>query len=454
MARDVVIVPHTHWDREWYSPVPDLPPAAGRPARRPAPPAWRPTPSYAHFLLDGQMAVVDDYLAVRPEAEPALRRLAASGRLAMGPWYILMDEFLVSGETIVRDLQLGLERAAAFGGAMAVGYLPDMFGHIAQMPQMLGAVRLRPRGGLAGRPGRRCTARRSGGTPPTARTVRAQYLPEGYGNGAVAARRRQGPGGHDPPASTTDLRASWPAGRTAAVDERHRPPDAPSRGWAGWWPRPTTSRTTTGSGSRSLAEYLAEASSADGSDRGPGAWVWCRASCARAPGPTCSWACASNRTDVRQAAAVAERWIERLAEPLSALWLPPERWPASLLDRGLARADPQLGPRLDLRLLGRRGGRRRAAPLRRGPPDRRGPHVEGPGRAGAHRGGWRAAGGERDGPPPLGARRAHRGRRGDRARHPAAAPVLVAPGDRRADPPRRAAHRGGRARRVRRHRRR
>ena len=48
-----------------------------------------------------------------------------------------MDEFLVSGETIVRNLQMGLARAAAFGGAMDVGYLPDMFGHIAQMPQIL-----------------------------------------------------------------------------------------------------------------------------------------------------------------------------------------------------------------------------------------------------------------------------------------------------------------------------
>ncbi len=48
-----------------------------------------------------------------------------------------MDEFLVSGETIVRNLQLGLERAAAFGGAMEVGYLPDMFGHVGQMPQIL-----------------------------------------------------------------------------------------------------------------------------------------------------------------------------------------------------------------------------------------------------------------------------------------------------------------------------
>ncbi len=134
--RQIAIVPHTHWDREWYEPyqtfrlrlvqlLDDLIPLLER------------DPSYARFLLDGQMAVVDDYLEVRPENEERIRALAAAGRLSMGPWYILMDEFLVSGETIVRDLQSGLLRGAAFGGAMEVGYLPDMFGHIAQMPQIL-----------------------------------------------------------------------------------------------------------------------------------------------------------------------------------------------------------------------------------------------------------------------------------------------------------------------------
>jgi len=116
MARTVAIVPHTHWDREWYQPfqafrlrLVDL--------LDDFLPRLEADPSYARFLLDGQMAVVDDYLALRPEAEPRLRRLAAAGRLAVGPWYILMDEFLVSGETIIRNLQLGFERAAADGGA-------------------------------------------------------------------------------------------------------------------------------------------------------------------------------------------------------------------------------------------------------------------------------------------------------------------------------------------------
>src|SRR5471032_2170557 len=134
--RPIFIVPHTHWDREWYEPFQtfrlrlvhlidgllDL---------------LEGDPSYARFLLDGQMAVIDDYLEIRPENEGRIRALAASGRLSMGPWYILMDEFLVSGETIIRDLQLGINKGAAFGGATQVGYIPDMFGHVGQMPQIL-----------------------------------------------------------------------------------------------------------------------------------------------------------------------------------------------------------------------------------------------------------------------------------------------------------------------------
>src|SRR3546814_12231696 len=79
----------------------------------------------AHFLLDGQMAVVDDYLEIRPDAEERLRALATTGRVAMGPWYALPDEGLVSGETIVRNHQLGRRKAARVGGAMDVGHLHD-----------------------------------------------------------------------------------------------------------------------------------------------------------------------------------------------------------------------------------------------------------------------------------------------------------------------------------------
>src|ERR1700683_3812539 len=135
-AQRVAIVPHTHWDREWYRSYPefrlnlvDVLDALL--------PLLESDDGYSHFMLDGQMAVVDDYLEIRPEDEDRLRSLAVAGRITVGPWYILMDEFLASGETIIRNLQMGLRRAAAFGGAMDVGYLPDMFCHIAQMPQIL-----------------------------------------------------------------------------------------------------------------------------------------------------------------------------------------------------------------------------------------------------------------------------------------------------------------------------
>ena len=180
--RRIAVVPHTHWDREWYEPYQtfrlrlvhlvdtllDL---------------LENDPSYSRFLLDGQMAVIDDYLEVRPHNEERIRALAASGRLSMGPWYILMDEFLVSGETIVRDLQLGLLRATAFGGAMEVGYLPDMFGHIAQMPQILRLAGFEHAVVWRGVPS---VIDKSGFTweAPDGSTVRAEYLVTGYGNGA------------------------------------------------------------------------------------------------------------------------------------------------------------------------------------------------------------------------------------------------------------------------------
>ncbi len=179
----VGIVPHTHWDREWYAPfqqyrvqlvhlVDDL---LG---------LLEADPSFTRFLLDGQTAVVDDYLAVRPDAAPRLAALAAAGRLQVGPWMILMDEFMVSGETIVRNLQHGLVRAAALGGdaAMRVGYLPDMFGHVAQMPQILRLAGLEHAVVWRGVPSD-VTRTAFWWRAPDGSEVRAEYLYGSYSNG-------------------------------------------------------------------------------------------------------------------------------------------------------------------------------------------------------------------------------------------------------------------------------
>lgn len=178
----VAVVPHTHWDREWYSPfqtfrlrlVDMLDELI---------PLLETDPSYSRYLLDGQMAVVDDYCEVRPEMAERIRRLAASGRLSVGPWYILVDEFLTTPETLIRDLQLGIERGAAFGGATSVGYLPDMFGHIAQMPQILRQAGFAHTVLWRGVPSA-ITKSAFTWRAPDGSAVRAEYLMSGYGNGA------------------------------------------------------------------------------------------------------------------------------------------------------------------------------------------------------------------------------------------------------------------------------
>src|SRR6266540_2682714 len=132
---DIHVVSHTHWDREWYltyeqfrlrlvaliDRLLDLLDA---------------DPAYKYFHLDGQTIVLEDYLEIRPEQEARLRRAIASGRILIGPWYVMPDEFLVSGESIVRNLGRGHHIAREFGTPMPVGYLPDLFGHVAQMPQI------------------------------------------------------------------------------------------------------------------------------------------------------------------------------------------------------------------------------------------------------------------------------------------------------------------------------
>jgi alpha-mannosidase len=130
------IVSHTHWDREWYltyeqfrlrlvgliDRLLDL---------------MESQPEFEYFHLDGQTIVLDDYLELRPQQEPRLRKLIADGRILIGPWYDMPDEFLVSGESLVRNLALGHRIARRYGTPMPVGYLPDLFGHVGQMPQIL-----------------------------------------------------------------------------------------------------------------------------------------------------------------------------------------------------------------------------------------------------------------------------------------------------------------------------
>ncbi|HEX6385332.1 MAG TPA: glycoside hydrolase family 38 C-terminal domain-containing protein [Anaerolineae bacterium] len=76
-------------------------------------------------------------MEIRPERRAALERLVREGRLFIGPWYVLADEYLVSPEALIRNLLLGMKLAGEMGGVMSEGYVPDSFGHISQLPQIL-----------------------------------------------------------------------------------------------------------------------------------------------------------------------------------------------------------------------------------------------------------------------------------------------------------------------------
>jgi alpha-mannosidase/mannosylglycerate hydrolase len=125
----------SHWDREWYLPFQRYRAKLIRmldeildhldSGRLP------------FYQMDGQFVPVEDYLELRPEREPLVRTLIAAGKFRVGPFYDLADEFLVSGESLIRNMKMGTERAEAFGRASKVGWLCDLFGHNTQAPQML-----------------------------------------------------------------------------------------------------------------------------------------------------------------------------------------------------------------------------------------------------------------------------------------------------------------------------
>ena len=133
----VVLYHHTHWDREWWTTFQAFRARLVAVVDRLIE-AMEADPSFTRFHLDGQCVVLRDYLEVRPERRSRLVRLIREGRIAVGPWYVLADHFLTSGEAAIRNLWLGERTARALGVECSrVGYLPDQFGHVGQMPQVL-----------------------------------------------------------------------------------------------------------------------------------------------------------------------------------------------------------------------------------------------------------------------------------------------------------------------------
>jgi mannosylglycerate hydrolase len=314
------LVPHTHWDREWYRPFQSfrmqLVDLVDRVLEM-----LEAEPEFA-FTLDGQLATIDDYLEIRPHQAERIAGHVRSGRLAIGPWQILMDEFLVSGETLVRNLERGWRRAEAFGGPMRVGYLPDMFGHVAQMPQILRRAGLGDAVVWRGVPAA-VDRHRFRWESPDGSWVRAEYLPSGYGNAAFmfAVPDRLDAAGE----RFLDWARPWFDGDPvlAMYGTDHT---APVPELAALVSRLNEVHDAASMEIRTLAQYVAEAAPLTEADP---CWRGEMRSGARA---NVLMGVASARIDIKQAAGRAETLLERYAEPLTALHVTPAAWPTEFLE--------------------------------------------------------------------------------------------------------------------------
>ena len=130
------VISHTHWDREWYQTFQQFRLRLVHLVDKLLD-ILNTDPDFKYFMLDGQTIVLDDYLLMRPEMEATLRGHIQSGRILIGPWHILPDMFLVSPEAHIRNLLAGERESRKWGSKMNIGYMPDSFGHIGQMPQIL-----------------------------------------------------------------------------------------------------------------------------------------------------------------------------------------------------------------------------------------------------------------------------------------------------------------------------
>ncbi len=135
--RRVHYVISTHWDREWYQSFQNFRYQLVHLIDEILD-GWRDNRLRGPFQTDGQAIILEDYLEIRPERRAQIERYAKERMLRIGPWYVLPDEFIVSGESLVRNLQMGRALARSFGTEPSdVGFVCDIFGHCSQLPQIM-----------------------------------------------------------------------------------------------------------------------------------------------------------------------------------------------------------------------------------------------------------------------------------------------------------------------------
>lgn len=129
---------HTHWDAEWYFTeqesqvqfvyhMKELLQALDQ--------HW-----IKYYHLDGKSCHLDDYFKYCPEDKERFMKYVKEGRIFIGPLYEQLSCFIAPGESIIKNLQLGMDRADALGGTSKIAYIPDSFGQTQDYPKIFNGV--------------------------------------------------------------------------------------------------------------------------------------------------------------------------------------------------------------------------------------------------------------------------------------------------------------------------
>lgn len=126
MKKTVFAYLHTHWDREWYrnkedfnirlQNVVDI--ILDELISKRAP----------FFYFDGQTSAMEDYLKYNPDKTEIVKKLIKAQKLAIGPYYVSADSYLISFPMMLKNLDIGIEYSRNFLQTDFIGYMSDIFG--------------------------------------------------------------------------------------------------------------------------------------------------------------------------------------------------------------------------------------------------------------------------------------------------------------------------------------
>ncbi|NFG41063.1 alpha-mannosidase [Clostridium botulinum] len=136
IKKKVYVVPHSHWDREWYFSIEDSNVLLSENILY-LMDVLEGDKEFSSYTFDAQLSIVEEYLKLYPEDRERLEKLIKDKRIFVGPWYTQTDSLLVNKESIVRNLLYGTRLGDKYGNSMKIGYLPDIFGQNQYLPSIL-----------------------------------------------------------------------------------------------------------------------------------------------------------------------------------------------------------------------------------------------------------------------------------------------------------------------------